>query len=63
MQKKLEVNIDNYKLICKRYKIGERNVKGKEYLKSTDKLIFVGEYLIGKEMELVLIRIMKKYMK
>ncbi len=33
IQKKLEINIENYKQKCKRYKIGERNGKGKEYYK------------------------------
>ena len=48
IQKKLEINIKNYEKISERYKIGERNGKGKEYLKYNDKLIFEGEYLNGK---------------
>ena len=48
LQKKLEINIENYKQISKRYKIGERNGKGKEYLKINNNMIFEGEYLIGK---------------
>ena len=49
LQKKLEVNIENYKQISnryKRYKIGERNGKGKEYY-DNGKLIFEGEYING----------------
>jgi len=48
IQNKLEINIKNYEKISERYKIGERNGKGKEYLKHNDKLIFEGEYLNGK---------------
>ncbi len=47
LQNKLEINRKNYAKISKRYKIGERNGKGKEYLKFNDKLIFEGEYLNG----------------
>ena len=48
LQNKLEINIKNYKRISKIYKIGERNGKGKEYLKHNDELVFEGEYLNGK---------------
>ena len=48
LQKILEVNIQNYKNISKRIKLGERNGKGKEYLKKNKKIIFKGEYLNGK---------------
>ena len=48
IQKKLEISIKNYEKMSKRYKIGERNGKGKEYDKLNDKLIFEGEYLNGK---------------
>ena len=48
IQKKLEINIKNYEKISERYKIGERNGKGKEYLKYNNKLKFEGEYLNGK---------------
>ena len=44
IQKKLDINIENYKQICKRYKIGERNGKGKIYI-SDGTLIFEGEYI------------------
>ena len=37
LQKKLEVNIENYKKYSNRYKIGEINGKGEEYLKSNKK--------------------------
>jgi hypothetical protein len=33
LQKKINISIDNYKNISNRYKIGEINGKGKEYLK------------------------------
>ncbi len=47
-QKILNVNIKNYKKISDKYKIGERNGKGKEYIKFTKLMIFEGEYLNGK---------------
>ena len=45
LQKKLDVNIETYKKISKRYKIGERNGKGKEYYYHKDNgiLFFEGE--------------------
>ena len=49
IQKKLEINIKNYEKISERYKIGERNGKGKEYNYFNDKLEFEGEYLNGKK--------------
>ena len=48
LQKKLDINIENYKKISKRYKIGKINGYGKEYLKINGKLVFEGEYLNGK---------------
>ena len=48
LQKILAVDIENYKNISLIYRIGERNGKGKEYIKNTKKLIFEGEYLNGK---------------
>ena len=47
LQKKLDINIEDYKKIRGIYRIGERNGKGKEY-NSNNKLIFEGEYLNGK---------------
>ena len=47
IQNKLEINIKNYEKMSIRYKIGERNGKGKEYLKHNNKLIFEGEYKNG----------------
>ena len=44
-QNLLNIGIDNYKKICSRYIIGERNGKGKEYTKDKNILIFEGEYL------------------
>ena len=48
MQKILGINIQDYKKISGRYKIGERNGKGREYKLSTNNLIFEGEYINGK---------------
>ena len=48
LQKKLGVGIQDYKNISGRYKIDEKNGKGKEYTLNTNKLIFEGEYLNGK---------------
>ena len=47
LQKKLDINIGNYKRISIRYRVGERNGKGKEY-NYDDILLFEGEYLNGK---------------
>ena len=44
----LSVDIKNYKKISGKYKIGEKNGKGKEYSIEINKLIFEGEYLNGK---------------
>ena len=43
----LNININDFKIICDKYKIGERNGKGKEY-DINGNLIFEGEYLNGK---------------
>ena len=48
LQKKLDINIEDYKRIGGIYKEGEKNGKGKEYCISTDIMIFEGEYLKGK---------------
>ena len=45
MQKKLDINIENYKRRRGIYKRGEKNGKGKEY--HDGKLIFKGKYLNG----------------
>ena len=47
LQKKLDINIDNYKRIRRIYKEGGKNGKGKEY-DYNGKLYFEGEYLNGK---------------
>ena len=47
LQKLLFVDIENYKKISGKYKIGDKNGKGKEY-NYDGKLIFEGEYLNGK---------------
>ena len=48
IQNLLSVDITNYKKISFKYKIGEKNGKGKEYLIESNCLIFEGEYLNGK---------------
>jgi len=48
LQKMLGINIQDYKKISGRYKIGERNGKGREYKSNTNILIFEGEYINGK---------------
>ena len=48
IQKNFGVDIEVYKKISVKYKIGEKNGKGKEYDINTNKLIFEGEYLNGK---------------
>ena len=47
IQKMLLVDIEDYKKICKKYKIGEKNGKGREYKLNTNTIIFEGEYLNG----------------
>ena len=53
LQKKFSVDIENYKNLSKKYKKGEKNGKGSEYIINKDKniLIFEGEYLNGNEKE------------
>ena len=48
IQKKLKLNINDYKNESKREIIGERNGKGKEYKLGSNILIFEGEYKDGK---------------
>ena len=48
LQKQLLIDLDYYKEISGKYKIGEINGKGKEYNIYNDELIFEGEYLNGK---------------
>ena len=43
------INIENYKKISGKYKIGGINGQGKEYLLNTDKVIFEGKYKNGKK--------------
>ena len=47
-QNLLLVDINNYKKMSGKYKIGVKNGKGKEYLIESNELIFEGEYLNGK---------------
>ena len=48
LQNKLLVNIEDYKKTSGKYKIGDKNGKGKEFILNTNKLIFDGEYLNGR---------------
>ena len=48
LQKKFLFDIKDYKKISGKYKIGEKNGKGKEYLMYSNILKFEGEYLYGK---------------
>ena len=48
LQKILGVDIKVYKKISGKYKIVEKNGKGREYILNGDKLIFEGEFLNGK---------------
>ena len=48
LQSILEIDINDYKKICEKYRIGEKNGLGKEYNLYTNELIFEGEYINGK---------------
>ena len=48
LQNMLSISIEDYLKKSGKYKIGEKNGKGKEYIIGTNKLIFEGEYLNGK---------------
>ena len=48
-QKRLSVDINDYRKVSGKYKIGKRNGKGREFLINTNELIFEGEYLNGKK--------------
>ena len=47
LQKILKINIDEYKSISGKYKIGKKDGIGKVYKLNTNILIFEGEYLKG----------------
>ena len=47
LQKTLGIDIEDYKTINGKYKIGEKTGKGKEYILIRNKLIFEGKYLNG----------------
>ncbi len=48
LKKELSVNIEDYKRSSGKYKIGEKDGIGKEYILNTNILVFEGEYLNGK---------------
>ena len=47
LQKRLYINLDDYKNMSNRYKIGEKNGKGIEYYIGTELKLFEGEYSNG----------------
>jgi len=49
LQKIFFVDINDYKKISGKYKMGEKNGKGREYIINTNRLIFEGEYLNWKK--------------
>ena len=51
LQKTVKINIEDYKKISGKYKIGKRDGIGKVYKLNTKILKFEGEYLKGKKME------------
>ena len=48
LQKKLGVDIEDYKKTSGKYKIGNKNGKGQEFNGSNEQLLFEGEYKNGK---------------
>ena len=48
LQNNFGINIENFKKVSGKYKIVEKNGKGKEYSLYTNKLLFEGEYSNGK---------------
>ena len=51
LQKNININLINYKILSGRYIIYEENGNIKEYSSYNDELIFEGKYLKQKEME------------
>ena len=51
LQNIIGVDIEDYKKASGKYKIAEKNGKGKEYRLNTNIMIFEGEYINGKKME------------
>ena len=51
LQKIFLLDIEDYKKISGKYKIGEKNGIGKEYIMNANILIFEGGYINGKKME------------
>jgi len=51
LQKICLFDIQDYKKISGKYKIGEKYGKGREFIKDTNRLIFEGEYINGKKIE------------
>ena len=49
LQKKFNINIDNYKALSGKIHIGERNGIEKEFSLNSNILLFEGEYLNGKK--------------
>ena len=51
-QNVLKINIEDYKKISGKFKIGKKDGRGKVYKLNTTILLFEGEYLDGKKMEM-----------
>ena len=51
LQNIYSIDIETLKNISGKYKIGEKNGKGREYIINTEALIFEGKYLKGIKME------------
>ena len=49
LQNNFDININNYKIFSGKYKIIDKNGKGKEYNIFNDEIIFEGEYINGKK--------------
>ena len=45
----LGVNIEDYKKVGWKYKVGDKNGKGKEYLPDINQLLYGGEFLKWKK--------------
>ena len=48
LQKKIDINIEDYKRINGKYRKGKKNGKGKEYDILTNNILFEGEYINGR---------------
>ena len=49
IQRKCLIDIEDYKKISGKYKKGEKNGNGREYIINTNILIFEGDYINGRK--------------